>query len=366
MLDLRTIWARAKGQAAQRREDEGFDEEVGAHIAMLEERYVSQGMSAREAARAARLQFGNVTGLKERQRAMRGILSPGEWWQDVRFGVRMLKKRPLSNLAVVVALALGIGMNGAVFTFVNALLLRPPQKVAETNKLMEVWLHDAKASGLQSYSPFNYPDYAYYRDHTRSLEGLLAFDGDGTEAIWNRNGAGEMVHGQLVSGNLFSLLGVNAVIGRTLSADDDTLGNQRRVVVVSYAFWKQKLSGDNGVSGRTLMLNGEAFTVAGVAPAGFTGLLVATQPDFWAPLTMQEVFTHKPGRLANRHTSWLIVGGKMRSSGDRKSVAAEMSLLARQVYAANGSKDDFLDAIVYPLTLVPGPFRAYVGAFTGL
>ena len=134
-------------------------------------------MSAQEAARAARRQFGNVTVLKERQRAQRGILSPTEWWRDVRFGMRMLVKRPASSAAVVLALALGIGLNSAVFTFVNALLLRPPQGVSGTNRLVEVWLHDPKGRGVTGYLPFNYPDYTYYRDHTKSLEGLMAFDG---------------------------------------------------------------------------------------------------------------------------------------------------------------------------------------------
>jgi predicted permease len=366
MPNLRTLWAKVKGQASQRREDDVFDREIREHIALLEERYRSQGMCAQEAARAARRQFGNVTALKERQRAQRGFLSPSEWWRDLRFGARMLAKRPASNAAVVLALALGIGMNSAVFTFVNALLLRPPQGVSATNKLVEVFLHDPKGAGVQSYLPFNYPDYAYYREHSKSLEGLMAFDGDGQEAIWNHAGAGEIVHGQLVSGNLFPLVGVNAVVGRALSVDDDRIDNPRQVVVLSYPFWKQKLGGDPGVVGKTLMLDGAGFAVVGVAPAGFAGLMVGTAPDFWAPLTAQGRFTHEDlNRLTNRNSYWLIVAGKMRRAGDRKSVQAEMQVLAKQVYVAQKSKDDFQDALVYPLTVVPGPFRGYVGVFTG-
>ena len=244
MRKLRMLWARVRGQAAQGREDEAFDEEIRGHIALLEERYRTQGMSAQEAERAARRQFGNVTALKERQRVYRGILSPTEWWRDVRFGMRMLAKRPISSAAVVLALALGIGLNSAVFTFVNALLLRPPQGVSGTNKLVEVWLHNPKAGGVEGYLPFNYPDYAYYRDHTKSLEGLMAFDGDGEDAIWNHAGTGEILHVQFVSGNLFSLLGLNAVAGRTLSEDDDRIDDPRQVVVLSYPFWKQKLGGE--------------------------------------------------------------------------------------------------------------------------
>ncbi len=366
MQSLRMLWARVKGQAMRAREDQAFDAEIREHIDLLEQRYREQGMSGGDAARAARRQFGNVTVLQERQRALRGILAPAEWSRDVRLGMRMLAKRPVSSAAVVVALALGIGLNSAVFTFVNTLLLRPPQGMSGTNKLVEVWNHDPKGGGIQGWGAFDYPDYAYDRDHTQSLEGLMAFDGEAEEGIWSHQGSGEILHGQFVSGNLFPLLGLNATLGRTLTPDDDQLSNPRRVVVLSYPFWKQKLGGDPGVIGQTLMLNGAPFTVVGVGPAGFTGLMVGMDPDFWGPLTVDSRFSHDDGsRFTSRQTYWLVVVGKMRSAGDRRSVQAEMHLLARQVYQAHGGKGDFLDAIVYPLSLVPGPFRGYVGAFTG-
>ncbi len=366
MQKLRMLWTKLKGQAVQEREDKAFDEEIHQHIALLEKRYRAQGMSVQDAAQAARRQFGNVTVLKERQRAQRGILSPAEWWRDVHFGMRMLAKRPASNAAVVLALALGIGMNAAVFTFVNGLLLRPPQGVSQTRKMIELWLKRPKQGGPQGYLPFSYPDYAHYRDHARSLEGLLAFDGDGVDVIWNHAGSGQVLNSQVVSGNFFLLLGVNAAMGRTLSTDDDRIENPRQVVVLSYACWKDKMGADPGIMGRTLMLDGAAYTVVGVAPANFTGLMVATEPDFWAPLTAQENFTHDKGRLTSRDTSWLVVAGKMRSAGDRKSVQAEMHVLAKQVGLAHPEEDEVPDAEVYAMTLMPGPLRGYVFAFTGL
>lgn len=366
MNRLRILWSRLKGQAEQAREDLAFDEEIREHLDLLEQCYKSQGLSPRDAAHAARRQFGNVTALKEHHRAQRGILSPTEWWRDIRFGLRMLAKRPISSAAVVVALALGIGMNSAVFTFVNGLLLRPPQGVRATDTLIEVWLRNPKGSGVQSYWPFNYPDYAFYRDHTKSLQGLMAFDGDPEGAIWNHEGSGEILQGQFVSGNLFPLIGIDAVSGRMLSVDDDTLANPRQVIVLSNHFWKQKLNCDPKIIGKTLVLNGTAFAVVGIAPAGFTGLVVGNDPDFWAPLTSMARFRHEDdSRFTNRDSYWLLVAGRMRNSADRKTVQAEMHLLAQQVYKANGSNGDLLDAIVYPLTLVPGPFRVYVGAFTG-
>jgi predicted permease len=366
MLKLRILWSRAKGQATQTSEDMAFDNEIRDHIRLLEERYRAQGMSAREAGNAARRQFGNVTVLKERQRAQRGILSPADWLRDVRFGVRMLAKRPISNAAVVVALALGIGMNTAVFTFVNGILLRPPQGVSQTRKMIALWLKRPKQTGPQAYLPFNYPDYAYYRDHARSVDGLLAFDGDGTEVIWNHSGSGQMLLSQAVSGNFFSQLGVNAAVGRILSVDDDRIDNPRQVMVLSYACWKNKLAADPAVLGRTLIVDGEAFTVVGVAPPAFTGLIVGTEPDFWAPLTLQEKFTHDKTRLRSRDAYWLIVAGKMRSAGDRNSVQTEMNVLAKQLGLLHPEENEVPDAEVFAMTLTPGPFRGYVYAFTGL
>src|ERR1700722_12639130 len=223
MRFLRTLTAKVKGLLTSNREDHEFDLEIKAPPPALPERYLRQGLPRADAAAAARRQFGNVTLLQETQRAQRSFLSPSEWWGDIRFGLRMMMKKPGSNAAVIIALALGIGMNVAVFSFVNALLLRPPTVVRSMGSMVEIWEHSRVATGVQSYAPFTYPVYAYYRDHTQSLEGLLAFDGDGAESIWNRNGQGQVVQGQLASGNFFSLLGVNAALGRTLSSSDDQL-----------------------------------------------------------------------------------------------------------------------------------------------
>ncbi|HEY1897208.1 MAG TPA: ABC transporter permease [Terracidiphilus sp.] len=365
MRILRLWAAKTRGLFMQGREDQDLDGEIQDHLNLLKDRYVRQGMSAQDANHAARKQFGNVTMLKERQRAQRSFLSPAEIWGDIRFGMRMIMKKPGSNAAVVVALALGIAMNAAVFSFVNALLLRPPAGVKATGRLLEIWLHNRESTGVQSYLPFTYPDYADYRDRTRSLEGLVAFDGDGTRAIWNRSGEGQVIQGQLVSGNFFSLLGVPAALGRTISNADDQLGSPRSVVVLSHSFWERQLGSDPSVVGRTLVFNGATFTVIGIAPAGFAGLVVATEPDFWAPITAQEQFTHDKGRLTDRHGYWLIVVGRMKSGVDAVKAQAEMHVLAHPE-TDHPDTNKSLDAVVYAATLVPGPYRGYVRAFTGL
>jgi predicted permease len=363
---LRVWTARVKGFFTGQREDLQFEEEIQSHLHDLTERYLRLGISRADAVKAARLQFGNVTLLQETQRAQRSFLSPSEWWGDIRFAMRMMRKKPGSNAAVIIALALGIGMNVAVFSFVNALLLRPPAVVRSMGSMVEVWEHSRVATGVQSYAPLTYPDYAYYRDHTQSLEGLLAFDGDGAESIWNRNGQGQVVQGQLASGNFFSLLGVNAALGRTFSVNDDQLGSPHPFIVLSHSFWQREFASDPGIVGKSLVLNGAEFNVIGVAPPGFTGLLVGTSPDFWAPLTLQQQFTQDKDRLTNRQGFWLIVAGRLRPGVDKAKAQAEMHVFARQLGKDYPDSDKDYDALVYPATLVPGPYRGYVAGFTGL
>lgn len=365
MKTLRLWWNKLKGSFVHDRE-QVFDSEIEEHLDLLAERFRAQGMSAADAARAARRQFGNITRLKEQRRSLQSFLEPVEWGRDLRFGFRMLKKQPGTNAAVIVALALGIGMNAAVFSFVNALLLRPVQGVMSPGSLSELWLHTRAGSGIQSYLPFDYPDYTYLRDHSHSLAGLLAFDGDGQEVIWNRAGTGQIIHGQLVSGNFFGLAGVSPVLGRTISADDDQLSTPRSVIVLSYSFWQKQLASDTAIVGRQLALNGVAFTVVGVAPPGFSGLMVGTSPDFWAPIASSTVFTHDEGRLTNPNSNWLIVAGREQPGIPHTQIQAEMQLLTSQAAKRRSRNETPLDTLVYPATIVPGPFRGYVAAFTGL
>lgn len=366
MGTLRVFAARVQALFARRRADGEFDDEVQGHLQMLTERFERQGMTPEEAADAARRQFGNATPLQQKQREARTFLSPSDVWRDVRYGARVLLRNPGSNAAVVVALALGIGMNSAVFSFVNALLLRPPAGVAKPGTLRELWQHNRLAGGVESSLPFTYPDYVYDRDHNRSFSGLLAFDGDGAQAIWNRAGEGTVIHGQMVSGNFFSVLEVPAALGRTLAEEDDQLGNPQPVVVLSDTFWRTHMRADPGVVGKTMMLNGSSFTVVGVAPPGFEGTMVAAAPDFWVPLTLQEQFTRDTERLTNRQSSWLMVLGRLREGVTPAEGQAEMHVLARQVEHDHPESNKDIDTLAYAAALVPGPYRGYVSAFTGL
>src|SRR5437667_9514572 len=240
-----------------------LDEELNGFLEMAAEEKIKQGMSRRDALRAVRLERGSLDVAKEVVRTASWESVVDTLWQDLRFAARMLRKNLGSTAAVVIALALGIGLNTTVFSFVNALLLRPPAGVKAPNRLLEVWIHNPRDSGAQGYLPLSYPDYVYYRDHNQSFEEMLAYDFEPHSIIWNKSGDGQTVFGQIVSGNFFSSLGVNAVLGRTISAEDDQTANPQPVVVLGYAFWRRYLGSDSTILGNTLMLNGANYSVIG-------------------------------------------------------------------------------------------------------
>jgi predicted permease len=343
-----------------------MDAELRFHIEAFAEDLVRSGMARQEAMRRARLEFGGIERTKEECRDARGANLLEALVQDLRYGLRMLRKNPGSTAAVILALALGIGLNTTVFSFVNALLLRPPGRVEAPDKLLQLWLHNRGTSGLEAYLPLTYPDYVYYRDHNQSFTGMLAFDGDPESVIWNRTGEGQVVEGQLVSGNFFSLLGVNASLGRTFLPEEDQPGKPQPVVVLGHSFWQQRLGSDPHVVGKSLLLNGTSFNVIGVAPGGFAGLLVAIEPDFWAPLTMAEQILHDSGRLTSRQGYWLFAVGRLKPGVDALRAGSEVNLLALLIEQEHPDTNKNLGANLFPATLVPGPYRGYVSAFTGL
>jgi len=286
-------------------------------------------------------------------------------WQDVRYGLRMLRKNPGFTAVAVISLGLGIGVNTTIFSFVNALLFRPPA-VQAPGELLEVFNQNIRGHGIESYMPLTYPDYLYYRDHNQAFSGILAFDGDPRIVSWIRSGQGERAQGALVSGNFFSVLGVKPALGRTFLGEEDQASGAHPVIVLSHAFWAERLGSDPRVLGKTFNFNGTNFTAVGVAPAGFSGVLVGLQPDFWTPLAMALAFTHDPNYLASRQSFWLLSVGRLKPGVKPLQAQADLRVLSRQLQQSYPESNKLLEAATFPATLVPAPFRGYVIAFTGL
>jgi predicted permease len=325
---------------------------------------VARGEDTSAARRDVERELGNVALMKDVTRETWGWVWLERLLQDLKYAFRQLRKAPGFAVTLVFVLALGIGANTTIFSLVNALLLRPPA-AADAAHLVELMLRNAKHSGIESYLPLSYSSYVYYRDHNRAFSGMLAFDGDPLPVSWSNGSQGQQMHGQLVSGNFFGVLGVKLVLGRDFLPEEDGVPGKHPVIVISHAFWQQQFGGDRTAIGRTLVLNGTMFTIVGVAPASFTGILIGDQPDFWTPLAMTTAIRRDTRYLESRDSFWLFAVGRLKPGVIRTQAQADLDLLSAAL-GQDDPKNQNLTAAIFPVQLVPGPYRGYVAAFTGI
>src|SRR6266511_222615 len=207
-----------------------------------------------------------------------------EMFQDLRYGARMMLKSKMLTMVAVLSLALGIGANTAIFSLINALMLRMlPVKNAEELALFSV--AGPQAPEGASYN-CNYPLYEMFRDRNQTLTGVItgANVGRARLLVNEPRAVAESVQQQRVSGNFFSVLGVNAVVGRALTEADDNQANGQPGAVISYEYWRRRFGLDPQVVGRQVTVNNTALTIVGVAPPGFFGFVVGSKPELWWPI----------------------------------------------------------------------------------
>ena len=281
-------------------------EELAQHLEQVYERSLKSGASEAEAKETALLELSGVNFLKDIQRSQKPVRQApvletsgrpnliADFLHDLRYALRMLLKNPGFTIVAIIALALGIGANTAIFSVVNTVLLRPlPYRDPE--RLVMVW-EDASKHGYPRDTPAvaNYVD---WRDQNQVFEGMAAI----ADESFNLTGAGdpERLEGRSVSANLFPMLGVEPQLGRVFSATEDQPGSQR-VVLLSYGFWQRRFGGDPGIIGKALTLNGESYTVVGVMPARFQ--FPSSDDQAWVPIafTSEQVAAHQgcpPGQM---------------------------------------------------------------------
>ena len=334
--------------SGRKRKPTDFSAEIQEHLQLEIERLREQGVSKEEAETAARLAFGNLTRAEERFYESARWL----WWerlrQDLRFGLRLLVKKPGFTTVAVLTLALGIGANTAIFSLVNALLLRmlPVQDPQQLVVLSDPTIPNARIGGTPRIDVFSYPLYRELRDHNSVFTGLYAAaSGRQIEAdIGQRSSSDAKVSGRLVSGNYFHVLGLKPAAGRLFSEEDDTAENANPVVVLGYGYWRRKFALSPSVIGRDIRLNGYPFTVVGVAPSGFDGDVVGDEMALFAPLSMQpEIIRGRHWREAG-NASWLSVIGRLKSGATAAQAQAEVNVILQQslhgAYGAALSEDD--------------------------
>jgi predicted permease len=244
--------------------------------------------------------------------------------QDVRFAIRLWARQPGFTLSAFFILSLGIGANLTIFGVVNSLLLRPP-RIQEPERLAFIYSTD-RADALVSQQPFSYPDYRDLKDGNRSFSGLLAYAL--TPMGLGRGKDSAMVFGEVVSGNYFDVLGAAPALGRLLLAEDDAPGSSP-VAVLSHQAHRARFAGDPGIIGRSILVNGNVFTVVGVTRPGFTGLLRGLAPEIWVPAAAQPATRPSPGNLLeSRDTRWLWVAGRLKPGVTLEQARAELGTVA--------------------------------------
>ena len=381
---LRTWLVRLAGVFRREARDRELAEELESHLQMHIDDGVRAGLSPPEARRRALIKLGGVEQTQETYRRQRGVPLLEDLLQDLRYGARGMLRQRTFTLAAVLTLALGIGANTALFSVVDALLLKTlPVKEPERLVLFKStsprefspgvyggsWEHDP-ATGQNVMTSFPYQSYRRMREQQSgqgALSDVFAF-GDVTLNV-SADGQADVASGQAVSGNYYAGLGVQAQMGRTLTDADDQAGASP-VAVLSYRYWQRRFGGDPGVIGRQINLNRVAFTVVGVTPPGFegTGQVGSTQdvsfPVAWEPQLYADA---KSSRMNGAGEWWLRLMGRLKPGASADEARAQLELAfqqsvvehraARQTHtqAAGGSPIRELEPKDYPrLQLTPG------------
>src|SRR6267378_3108417 len=256
----------------------------------------------------------------------------GNFQQDLRGGLRMLKKSPGFTFVAVLSLALGIGANTAIFTIINAVFLHP-LPVQEPSRLAELFTRDTQtidANANFQLTGTSLPNYEDYRDQNNVFSGLATVTFP-ISLNWGGQAEPQQLNASLVSGNFFDVLGVKPYRGRAFIPDGDKKIGGNPEVVLSYSLWARRFGSDEKFIGQTILLNGTPYTVVGIAPAGFKGIVSLGRPDLlWIPITMRDyVLTGQLKDLeSNRRFRWLSIVGRLKPQVDLVEARAAMKTVA--------------------------------------
>ena len=259
---------------------------------------------------------------------------------DIRYAVRWLRRSPGFALVAVASLAIGIGFNTALFAIVDAVLFKP-LPVTEPARLVDVFTSDS--TGTVEFSTSSYPDYVDLNARNAVFDGLVGYSP--MFAALNLDGRSRLAMGEIVTGNYFPVFGVNAALGRTILPADDAPGAPK-VVMVSRRYWARELGSAPDAVGRTLRIRGSAYTIVGVAPARFSGMVPILAPEMWIPvsasLDVEPVGLHDAvpsptgtTRLDRRADRWLFMRGRLKPGVTIDQVRANLTVLASQLSADN-------------------------------
>jgi len=309
------------GLFRSRRLEDELDAEVRSHLEMAIAANLGKGLSADEARREALRAFGGVEQTKESYREQRGLPMIETTLQDLRFGLRMLRRSPGFSVLAIVCLTLGIGANAAVFSWVEGILFRPYPAVAHQERLLAL---GGTARGETGGTPLSWPDFLDLERNCTLFDTFFVSKITGTTlSIGDR---AERTIGSIVSANYFDAIGVHPMLGRGFEPGEDSGRNAHPVTVISYQLWQGRFKGDPQIIGKTQRLNGVVHTIVGVAPEGFYGTFVGWAMQFWVPASMEEIFEAGGYKLEDRGARWIESYARLKPGVCRKSLSLRKGL----------------------------------------
>src|SRR6266478_3640537 len=325
-----------------------LSEELQFHLQNQTDEYVAQGMNPKEARHAALRSLGGIEQAKEECRDAREVNLIENFLQDVRFGLRMLRRSPGFSLLAILCLTLGIGANAAVFSWIEGILLRPYPLVVDQDRLFAVTGTNRGAPGNTDVS---WPDWLDLQRNSTLVEAFIGEKITGTTlSIGDR---AERASGSMVSANYFEAIGVHPLLGRGFEPGEDSGRNAHPVTVISYQMWQDRFHGDPAIVGRTQVLSGLPHTIVGVTPKGFYGTFVGYAFQFWVPASMQSQFDAGQYKLEDRGARWIEGYVRLKPGVTIEQAQAEMSAIAARLEADYPETDRGRGVRLFPLWQTP-------------
>ncbi|HKV63508.1 MAG TPA: ABC transporter permease [Candidatus Acidoferrum sp.] len=332
----------------RRRLEDDLDEELRAHLEMAAELNLRRGMDAATARREALRGFGGVEQTKETYRDQRGLPMIETALQDLRFGLRMLRRNPGFSILAILCLTLGIGANAAVFSWVEGILFRPYPSVPHQEQLFAL---TATARGESEPTGISWPDVLDLQRSCTLVDSFIVSKIMGTTlSVGDR---AEVTTGSIVSANYFDAIGVHPFLGRGFEPGEDSGRNAHPVTVISYQLWQGRFKGDPQIIGKTQRLNNVVHTIVGVAPEGFYGTFVGWAMQFWVPASMEENFEAGGYKLEDRGARWIESYVRLKPGVTRVQAQQEISAVAKRLEADYPDTNRGRGIKVWPLWQTP-------------
>jgi predicted permease len=326
--------------------------ELEAHLEIETDENIARGMSPEEARYAAHRKLGNLTLIREEIYRMNSLGWLETLWQDLRYGLRQLKRSPGFTAVAVVTLALGIGANSAVFSILNGLLLRAlpvpePERVVAFSATV------------------SYPDYLALREQAKSFESLSTIFGPPFTANLNSTRPPQHIYGGLVAANFLTTLGIRPALGRGFLPDEDQISSPKPVVILSYELWRTRFGGDSEILGKAIRLNNVSYTVVGVTPRDLRTVEFAIALDLWAPmatLPQLDPTAAQTHPFTNPQQQKSLVFGRLKRGVSRQEAQAEVNVIDHRLRQAAGKKEERFIALATAGHLPGEDTKMFLGA----